>query len=130
KTHMVSATAFRGFGGPQGMFAAEAVVAAIARRLKLDALEVRKRNLYGDAPRNVTHYGQTLRDNILPQLLEELERKSDYWARRKGVEAFNRQNAVLKKGLALTPLKFGISFTKLAMNQAGALVHIYTDGSV
>src|SRR5579871_2222987 len=130
KTHMVSATAFRGFGGPQGMFAAEAVVAAIGRRLKLDALEVRKRNFYGDAPRNVTHYGQALKDNILHELVESLEARSDYWTRRAAVETFNKGSKYLKKGLALTPVKFGISFTKLPMNQAGALVHIYTDGSV
>jgi len=130
KTNMVSATAFRGFGGPQGMLAAEAVIEAIARRLKLDPLEIRKRNLYGEAPRNVTFYGQALHDYVLPEIMAELEKSSDYWARRKGVEAFNEKNQVLKKGLALTPIKFGISFTKIPMNQAGALVHIYTDGSV
>jgi xanthine dehydrogenase large subunit len=130
KTHTVSSTAFRGFGGPQGMFAAEAMIAAIARRLGLDPLEVRKRNLYGPAPRNVTHYGQELKDNILPELVAELERRSDYWQRRKAVDAFNRHNPLFKRGLALTPVKFGISFTSLSMNQAGALLHIYTDGSV
>ena len=130
KTHTVSSTAFRGFGGPQGMFAAEAVVAAIARRLGLDALDVRKRNLYGEAPRNETHYGMVLQDNVLPELIAELEQRSEYWKRRKEVEQFNRGSTVFKRGLALTPVKFGISFTAMAMNQAGALVHIYTDGSV
>jgi xanthine dehydrogenase large subunit len=130
KTHTVSNTAFRGFGGPQGMFAIENVIAAIARRLRMDPLDVRLRNLYGPAPRNVTHYGAELKDNILYELIAELEQRSSYRERRQQVEIFNNKNAVLKKGLALTPLKFGISFTNLTMNQAGALVHIYTDGSV
>jgi xanthine dehydrogenase large subunit len=130
KTHTVSSTAFRGFGGPQGMYAAEHVVAAIARRLGLDPLEVRKRNLYGGASRNVTPYGMVLKDNILPELVAELEKSSGYWARRGEIKAFNEKSKYLKKGLALTPVKFGISFTALAMNQAGALLHIYTDGSV
>ena len=130
KTHTVSSTAFRGFGGPQGMLAAEAVIAAIARRLGLDPLEVRKRNLYGEAPRNVTPYGMVLKDNILPELVGELERRADYWRRREEIARFNASSAVMKKGLALTPVKFGIAFTKVSMNQAGALVHIYTDGSV
>jgi xanthine dehydrogenase large subunit len=130
KTNTVSSTAFRGFGGPQGMFAAEGVVAAIARRLGMDALDVRKRNLYGPAPRDVTHYGMPLRDNILPALLDELEKRSDYRRRRAAITAFNGQSSIFKKGLALTPVKFGISFTAIPMNQAGALVHLYTDGSV
>jgi xanthine dehydrogenase large subunit len=130
KTNTVSSTAFRGFGGPQGMFAAEGVVAAIARSLGIDALDVRKRNLYGRPPHDVTHYGMTLKDNVLPQLIEELERRADYRARRAAVAAFNGGNSAIKKGLALTPVKFGISFTTASMNQAGALVHLYTDGSV
>ena len=130
KTNTVSSTAFRGFGGPQGMFAAEGVVAAIARRLGVDALDVRKRNLYGPPPHDVTHYGMTLKDNVLPQLIDELERRADYRARRAAVAAFNGGNPSIKRGLALTPVKFGISFTTASMNQAGALVHLYTDGSV
>jgi xanthine dehydrogenase large subunit len=130
KTNTVSNTAFRGFGGPQGMFAAEAVIAAIARRLDIDALDVRKRNLYGEAPRNVTHYGMTVKDNVLPELIDELERRSDYRERRKAIQVFNSSSPLFKKGLALTPVKFGIAFTTTSMNQAGALVHIYTDGSV
>ncbi len=130
RTHTVSSTAFRGFGGPQGMFAAEGVIAAIARRLGADPLDVRKRNLYGPAPRNVTHYGMTLQDNVLAQLLEELEKRSSYRQRREAIRAFNASSAHFKKGLALTPVKFGISFTAIPMNQAGALVHLYTDGSV
>jgi xanthine dehydrogenase large subunit len=130
KTNTVSNTAFRGFGGPQGMYAVEGVIAAIARRLGLDPLEVRKRNLYGKDERNTTHYGMTIRDNVLPELIAELEASSEYWQRRESIAAFNRANPVLKKGIALTPVKFGISFTAIPMNQAGALVHIYSDGSV
>ena len=130
RTNTVSSTAFRGFGGPQGMFAAEGVIAAIARRLGIDPLDVRKRNLYGEAPRNTTHYGMTVKDNVLPELIDELESRSDYRQRRAGIADFNQKNAFLRKGIALTPVKFGIAFTTVAMNQAGALVHIYTDGSV
>jgi len=130
RTNTVSNTAFRGFGGPQGMFAAEGVIAAIARRLRLDPLEVRKRNLYGDAPRNLTHYGMPVKDNVLPELIGDLERRSDYRKRREAITTFNADNAFFKKGLALTPVKFGIAYTTVSMNQAGALVHIYTDGSV
>jgi xanthine dehydrogenase large subunit len=130
KTNTVSSTAFRGFGGPQGMFAAEGVIAAIARHLGLDPLDVRKKNLYGAAPRNVTHYGMTLKDNVLPELVAELEARSDYRKRREAVKAFNASSALFKRGLALTPVKFGIAFTTQSMNQAGALVHLYTDGSV
>jgi xanthine dehydrogenase large subunit len=130
KTNTVSNTAFRGFGGPQGMFAAEGVIAAIARRLDLDALDVRKRNLYGEVPRNVTPYGMTVSDNVLPEIIDDLEGRSDYRARRVAIRAFNASSAAFKKGIALTPVKFGIAFTTVSMNQAGALVHIYTDGSV
>jgi xanthine dehydrogenase large subunit len=130
KTHMVSATAFRGFGGPQSMWATETLLTGIARRLGMDPLDVRRRNLYGPAPRNVTHYGAVLKDFVLPELLDELEERSDYRKRRREVQAFNQKSKFLKKGLAFTPVKFGISFTAVAMNQAGALVHLYTDGSV
>jgi xanthine dehydrogenase large subunit len=130
RTNTVSNTAFRGFGGPQGMFAIEGVIAAIARRLGHDPLDVRKRNLYGAAPRNVTHYGMTLKDNVLPELIAELEQRSDYRKRRQEVLKWNSSNGVLKRGLALTPVKFGIAYTAIPMNQGGALVHIYTDGSV
>ena len=130
KTHTVSSTAFRGFGGPQGMFATEGVIAAMARRLGLDPLEVRKRNLYGEAPRNVTHYGMTIKDNVLPELIADLERTSEYWKRREEIRACNAKSAVFRKGLALTPVKFGIAYTAISMNQGGALLHVYTDGSV
>jgi xanthine dehydrogenase large subunit len=129
RTNTVSNTAFRGFGGPQGMMFAERAMDAIAYTLKLDPLDVRKRNLYGPR-RDVTPYGMKVDDNIAPELIEELERTSDYRARRRAVADFNAENTMLKKGLALTPAKFGIAFTLTHLNQAGALVHVYTDGSV
>ncbi|HYH19987.1 MAG TPA: xanthine dehydrogenase molybdopterin binding subunit [Azospirillum sp.] len=131
RTNTVSNTAFRGFGGPQGMAAIEHVVDEVARHLGRDALDVRRANLYAAPDRDVTHYGMRVEDaDILPELFEELERSSDYRARRREVEAFNAANGILKKGLAFTPVKFGISFTALHLNQAAALVHVYTDGSV
>ena len=130
KTHTVSNTAFRGFGGPQGMMAIEYVVDEIARSLGIDPLTVRKRNFYGTTDRNVTPYRMTVEDNIVHEIVAELERTSDYVARRAEVAAFNAANSWVKRGLALAPLKFGISFTLTMMNQAGALVHVYTDGSV
>ena len=130
KTHTVSNTAFRGFGGPQGMFGIEYVVDEIARYLGKDPLEVRKRNFYGVGERNVTPYQQTIEDNILDEVVSAVEASSDYRKRRKEIEDFNATNAVLKRGIALTPVKFGISFTATHLNQAGALVHVYTDGTV
>ncbi|MGF1626968.1 MAG: xanthine dehydrogenase molybdopterin binding subunit [Alphaproteobacteria bacterium] len=130
KTHTVSNTAFRGFGGPQGMAAIERVIEDIAVHLGRDALDVRKANLYGTTDRNVTPYYMTVEDNILHGLIDDLERSGEYRRRRAAVAAFNASNAVLKKGLALTPVKFGISFTTTHLNQAGALVHVYADGSV
>ena len=129
RTHTVSNTAFRGFGGPQGMVFAERVMDAIAIETGLDPLDVRKRNLYGRG-RDVTPYRQKIEDNIALEVIEALEKSSSYRARRKAIAAFNKKNTVLKKGLALTPVKFGISFTLTHLNQAGALVHVYTDGSV
>jgi len=130
KTNTQSNTAFRGFGGPQGAIGIEYIIDDIARELGLDPLDVRKRNFYGKLERNITPYGMTVEDNVIHELVAELEQSSDYRARRQAVLAFNQDNAVLKKGLALTPLKFGISFNVVHFNQAGALVHIYTDGSV
>ncbi len=129
RTHTVSNTAFRGFGGPQGMLFAERLMEAIAIRTGQDALDVRKANLYSEK-RDVTPYGMKVEDNIAPDIIEQLEASSDYRARRKEIQCFNAANAVLKKGLSLTPVKFGISFTLTHLNQAGALVHVYTDGSV
>ena len=130
KTNTVSNTAFRGFGGPQGMVGIEHVVDEIARHLRIDPLTVRKRNFYGKRGRNITPYHMTVEDNVIAELVAELERESGYAARRKAVKAFNAAHPWVKRGLALTPIKFGISFTLTHMNQAGALVHVYTDGSV
>lgn len=130
KTNTQSNTAFRGFGGPQGAIAIEYLIDSIARELGKDPLEVRKLNFYGKDQRNVTPYGMTVEDNILPELVGELEVSSDYVRRREAVRAFNTGSPVLKKGIALTPVKFGISFNIVHANQAGALVHVYTDGTV
>jgi len=130
KTHTVSNTAFRGFGGPQGMMAIEHVVDEIARALGKDPLDVRKLNFYGTKDRNVTPYHMKVEGDVLPGLVGELERTSEYARRREEIGRFNVASPWQKRGLALTPVKFGIAFTALQMNQAGALVHVYTDGSV
>ncbi|MDY0974134.1 xanthine dehydrogenase molybdopterin binding subunit [Massilia sp. CFBP9012] len=130
KTNTQSNTAFRGFGGPQGAIAIEYVIDEIARNLGRDALDIRRLNLYGKTERNVTPFGQEIVDNVLPELLAELEADSDYRARRAAIGEYNRASPVLKKGLALTPLKFGIAFNVTHLNQAGALVHVYVDGSI
>src|SRR4051812_31836173 len=130
KTHTVSNTAFRGFGGPQGMAAIERVMDAVAQVVELDPLEVRRRNLYGGEGRNLTPYHQTVEDNVAPQLLAELAAACDYDARQREIDAYNARSPVIKKGLALTPVKFGISFTTTHLNQAGALIHLYADGSI
>ncbi|WP_137167336.1 xanthine dehydrogenase molybdopterin binding subunit [Salinimonas lutimaris] len=130
KTNMVSHTAYRGFGGPQGMIMAESMIDKIARRLGEDPLTIRKRNLYGEDTGNTTPYGMPIEHNLLPELISQLETTSDYWSRREAIRAFNATSPVVKKGLALTPVKFGISFTAKHLNQAGALVHIYTDGTI
>jgi len=130
RTNTVSNTAFRGFGGPQGMVAIEYAIDDIARTLGLDPLDVRRRNFYGIGERNVTQYGQTVDDNILEMIADRLEADADYRARRAEIRAFNASGGILKRGIALTPVKFGISFTATHLNQAGALVHVYKDGSV
>ncbi len=130
RTNTQSNTAFRGFGGPQGAIAVEMLIDSVARKLGKDPLDVRRANFYGTASNNVTPYGQVVDDNIIHPLVDELERSSGYRARRAAIAAFNATSPVLKKGLALTPLKFGISFNVVHLNQAGALVHVYTDGSV
>jgi xanthine dehydrogenase large subunit len=130
RTNTQSNTAFRGFGGPQGALAIEVILDSIARKLGKDPLDVRLANLYGVGERNVTPYGQTVDDNVLHPLIDALVASSGYRARRQAVAAFNATSPVLKKGLALTPLKFGISFNVVHLNQAGALVHIYGDGSI
>ena len=130
KTHTQSNTAFRGFGGPQGMIAIETVIEDIARALDRDPLDVRRLNYYGKTDRNVTHYGMTIVDNIIPELMDRLAATSDYAARRGAIRAWNETSPVLKRGIAMTPVKFGISFTATHLNQAGALVRVYGDGSV
>jgi xanthine dehydrogenase large subunit len=130
KTNTQSNTAFRGFGGPQGMIAIEAVIDDIARTLGRDPLDVRRANFYGITERNVTPYGMTVEDNIIHRIADELEANSRYRERRKRIEQFNATSPTIKRGIALTPVKFGISFNATQYNQAGALVHIYTDGSV
>lgn len=130
KTHTVSNTAFRGFGGPQGMMAIEYVIDEIARTLNKDPLEIRKLNFYGTEDRNITPYLMKVEDNIIHRIVDELEEKSDYQNRREEIRRFNEKNPVLKRGLALTPVKFGISFTATFFNQAGALINVYRDGSI
>jgi len=130
KTNTVSNTGFRGFGGPQGMVAIETVIDHIARDLGKDPDDVRRANFYDKADRDTTHYGQKVEDNIIMEMVDSLSREIDYPARKKAVAAFNQENTVLKKGIALMPVKFGISFNLPTLNQAGALVHVYTDGSV
>ncbi len=130
KTNTQSNTAFRGFGGPQGAIAVEYLIDSVARALGQDPLDVRRANFYGTDMNNVAPYGQVVDDNIIRELTDELVATSDYVSRRAAIAAFNATSPVLKKGIALTPLKFGISFNVVHLNQAGALVHVYTDGSV
>ncbi|MER9949243.1 xanthine dehydrogenase molybdopterin binding subunit [Mesorhizobium sp. M0047] len=129
-TNTVSNTAFRGFGGPQGMVGAERVIDEVAFAVGKDPLEIRKKNFYGTSDRNVTPYHQTVEDNIIQRIVAELEESASYARRRREISAFNANSRFIKRGLALTPVKFGISFTATHYNQAGALVHVYTDGSV
>ncbi len=132
KTHTVSNTAFRGFGGPQGMMAIEQVIDDIARHLGKDPLEVRRANFYGVGERDVTPYHMRVEDNIIAPLVTQLAspEQADYEARRRAIRAFNAGSPVVKRGIALTPVKFGISFTATHYNQAGALVNVYSDGTV
>jgi xanthine dehydrogenase large subunit len=130
RTNTQSNTAFRGFGGPQGSLVMEMILDSVARRLGRDPLAVRRANFYGTTDRNTTPYGQVVDDNVIDPLVDELAHTADVAVRRAQIDAFNAGSPVLKKGLALTPLKFGISFNVAHFNQAGALVHVYTDGSV
>jgi len=130
KTHTVSSTAFRGFGGPQGMMVIEQVLDDIARTLQRDPLDVRRVNFYGTSSRNITHYGQRVEDNLIHEIIPRLEEASAYRERRRAIAAWNASSPIIKRGLALTPVKFGISFTATHYNQAGALLQIYTDGTV
>ncbi|MBL4768158.1 MAG: xanthine dehydrogenase molybdopterin binding subunit [Rhodobacteraceae bacterium] len=130
KTNTVSNTAFRGFGGPQGLIVAERIVEEIAYALKKDPLEIRKLNFYGEEGRDTTPYHQKVEDNIIGRIVDELENSSSYAKRRQSIIKFNKTSPTIRKGIALTPVKFGISFTATWFNQAGALVHIYNDGSI
>jgi xanthine dehydrogenase large subunit len=130
KTHTVSDTAFRGFGGPQGMFPIEHVMDEVAIALRRDPLDVRVANLYGKTSRNVTPFGMTVEDNVAPDIVAKLEVSSRYRERRARIAEWNRASPVIKRGIALTPVKFGISFTATHYNQAGALLHLYNDGTL
>ncbi|MGN6627203.1 MAG: xanthine dehydrogenase molybdopterin binding subunit, partial [Tepidisphaeraceae bacterium] len=130
RTNLPSNTAFRGFGGPQGIAGIESIIEDIAAELELDALDVRQRNVYGVTDRNVTHYGQIVGLNTLPELLQKLRTECAYDTRRAQIEALNQTDPLHLRGLSLTPVKFGISFTRRTLNQANALVNIYVDGSV
>ena len=130
KTHTVSNTAFRGFGGPQGMLMIEQILDQMATHLRMDPLLIRQRNFYDEESRNITPYGQPVLGNRTLPIVDELVRTSDYHARRRQIEAWNATQPLIRRGLALSPVKFGISFTATHFNQAGALVHVYTDGSV
>jgi xanthine dehydrogenase large subunit len=129
KTNTQSHTAFRGFGGPQGMMVIETIMGDIARQLKLDPLQVRMRNLYAPSG-HTTHYQMPVEDNILHGLLPQLEQTSHYLQRRAAIQSWNQRNTSIQRGIAITPVKFGISFTATLFNQAGALVNVLTDGSV
>ncbi len=130
RTNTVSNTAFRGFGGPQGMLGIECAIDEAAFALGLDPLDLRLRNAYAPPDRAETPYGQIVEDSIARELMEVLAVKCDYRRRRAAVAEYNARNPILKRGIALTPVKFGISFTTTHLNQAGALVHVYTDGSI
>ncbi len=130
KTNTVSNTAFRGFGGPQGMFCIENIIENIAQKLNRESSEIRKINFYKDKIKNTTHYGMRITDNVIEDIFNKLIKKSNYKKRKAEINNFNKKNKVLKKGIAITPVKFGISFTTTHLNQGGALVHIYTDGSI
>jgi xanthine dehydrogenase large subunit len=133
RTNTQSATAFRGFGGPQGIVGIERVMDHIAHHLDADPLAVRRANYYADAPNDqvqTTPYHQPVKDGIINALTDRLVASSDYVARRAAIDAWNASQPVLKRGIALTPVKFGISFTLTHLNQAGALVHVYNDGSI
>ena len=129
-TNLPSNTAFRGFGGPQGMVVIEEIIDRIARKLGKDARELRKLNFYGIDERNEAPYGQIVENTLLHTLYDQLLETSEYEKRREEINAFNAENEFIKRGMALSPVKFGISFTTSLLNQAGALAHIYKDGSV
>ena len=131
KTNTSSSTAFRGFGGNQGMMAIENIIDEIASSIKKDPAEIRRRNFYQKKKKNITHYNMKIEDNIIQEIFDKLIKSSNYKSRQASIKKFNEENKYIKKGIAITPVKFGISFTTWHLNQAGALVHIYcNDGSV
>jgi xanthine dehydrogenase large subunit len=130
KTNTVTAVAFRGFGTPQAFVHMEQIIDRIALHLGKDPLEIRKINMYGKTRRNTTPFDQVVKHNILPRLLKEIEASSDYAARRRQIRSFNESSKCLKKGIALVPIKYGVGFGVNFLNQAGALIHIYQDGSI
>ena len=130
KTNISTSTAFRGFGGNQGMMAIENIIDNISRYLNKDPCEIRKINFYKKNKKNITHYGMKIEDNVINEIFNKLIKKSNYKKRCLEIKKYNSKNKYKKKGIAITPVKFGISFTTIHLNQAGALVHIYTDGSV
>ena len=130
RTNFPSNTAFRGFGGPQGMAVIEVIMTRAAEKLGLDPAAVRRRNYYGDAPRNRTPYDQEVADCRLGRIHDALLDDAGYAARRNNIEAFNQGSRFTKRGIAYAPVKFGISFTNAILNQAGAMVLVYADGSV
>jgi xanthine dehydrogenase/oxidase len=130
KTNTVSNTAFRGFGGPQGMFICETFMEEVADHLKMPVDELRQKNMYSPETNMITHYNQELKDWYVPLMYKQIQEESDYARRRSEIDEFNKTHKWNKRGLALIPTKFGISFTALFLNQAGALVHIYHDGSI
>jgi len=131
KTNTSSSTAFRGFGGNQGMMIIENIIDNVAKYLKKDSAKIRKINFYQKNKKNITHYGMRIQDNVVNEIFSKLIKSSNYKNRRLNIKKFNLKNKYLKKGLAITPVKFGISFTTTHLNQAGALVHIYyADGTV
>ena len=130
KTNIPPNTAFRGFGGPQAVAVIENIIQEVAAALGKDAFEIRRLNCYADAPRNTTPYGQEVKNNLLPEIFGQLAKSSDYSNRLAEAEAFNRKSRTHLKGVAMTAVKFGISFTTKFLNQGNALVHVYTDGTV
>ncbi len=132
RTNLPPNTAFRGFGGPQGVAAIENLIQDIATLTKCDPFEVRRRNLYrdGDSERNTTPYGQVVRDHVLEETLSQIEITSQYKERLKAVQLANQDPSRRLKGIAMCPIKFGISFTTKFLNQGNALIHVFTDGSI
>ena len=130
KTNLPSNTAFRGFGGPQGMAVIETAIDRMARFLKKDPADIRKLNFYGIGEMNITPYGEIVANNRLHVMFDQLRASSDYFERRRAISEFNQEHEFVKRGISLTPVKFGISFTTAFLNQAGALVHIYNDGTI